>query len=116
MISLIRRAAFSLAIGASMIAPAYADYGVTTEHDQVIVNAAKSKPAAPATDAQAKTMQQMYDYHGTYPPPSKAYAPAPLGAYATTGTSLPAPDLVGTGGAQDDMARQIHHPGSGTGW
>jgi len=25
-------------------------------------------------------------------------------------------DVVGGGGAQDDLARQIYHPGSGTDW
>ena len=25
-------------------------------------------------------------------------------------------DVVGAGGAQDDLARQIYHPGSGTDW
>lgn len=117
MTSFIRRLALSLTATAALgIAPAFADYhGVTNEHDQVIIDAAKS-PSVPLGDAQTKTVQQMYDYHGTYPPPSKAYAPAPLNRYAAASASISAPDLVGMGGAQDEMARRIYRPGSGTGW
>ena len=31
----------------------------------------------------------------------------------SSGTSV---DVVGAGGPQDDLARQIYHPGSGTDW
>lgn len=117
MSSLVRVAAISLTLGAFGIGAAHAnDYGVTTEHDQVIMNAAKSQPAAPLTKEQAKIVEKAYDYHGTYPAPPKVTAPIPLNHYATTGSSLSAPDVVGNGGPQDDTAREIHHPGTGTGW
>ena len=116
MTSLIRLAALSLTLGALGIGAAHADYGVTTEHDQLIVDAAKSKPATPLSEPQAKTVEKMYDYHGTYPAPPKETAPVPLDRYATTGSSLSAPDVVGNGGPQDDKAREIYRPGAGTDW
>jgi hypothetical protein len=58
----------------------------------------------------------MFDYHGTYPAPPKETARLPLNHYATMGSSLSAPDVVGNGGPQDDAARAIYQPGSGTDW
>ncbi len=117
MTSLIRLAALSLTLGVSGIGAALADdYGVTTAHEQVIINAAKSKSAAPLPEEQAKIVEKMYDYHGTYPAPPKVTAPLPIEHYATTGSSLSAPDVVGNGGPQDDKAREIYHPGTGTDW
>lgn len=40
--------------------------------------------------------------------PSRGASNAPL-----SGSSV---DVVGAGGPQDDVARQIYHPGSGTDW
>ena len=40
--------------------------------------------------------------------PSRSASNAPL-----SGSSV---DVVGAGGPQDDVARQIYHPGSGTDW
>ena len=40
--------------------------------------------------------------------PSRSASNAPL-----SGSSV---DVVGAGGPQDDAARQIYHPGSGTDW
>ena len=117
MTSLIRLAALSLALGAFGIGAAHADdYGVTTKHDQLINDAARSTSAAPLDKSQARTVEKMYDYHGTYPAPPKETARLPLNHYATTGSSLSAPDVVGNGGPQDDTARAIYQPGSGTDW
>jgi hypothetical protein len=117
MTSLIRLAALSLTLAAFGVGAAHADeYGVSTEHDQLIVDAARSQPAAPLPAAQAKIVEKMYDYHGTYPAPPKETAPLPLARYATTGSSASAPDVAGNGGPQDDTAREIYRPGTGTGW
>ena len=117
MTSFIRLAALSLSLAAFGVGAAYAnDYGVTTEHDQVINDAARSTPAEPLGQSQARTVEKMFDYHGTYPAPPKETARLPLDHYATTGSSIAAPDVVGNGGPQDDKAREIHHPGSGTDW
>ena len=35
---------------------------------------------------------------------------------ATDASHAGAPDLVGQGGPQDDLAREIYHPGTGTDW
>ena len=40
--------------------------------------------------------------------PSRSASSAPF-----SGSSV---DVVGAGGPQDDVARQIYHPGSGTDW
>ncbi|HKW54877.1 MAG TPA: hypothetical protein VJO12_14385 [Stellaceae bacterium] len=115
--SLVRLAALSLTLAAFGVGAAYADeYGVSAEHDQLITDGAKSMPAAPLSRSQAKIVEKMYDYHGTYPAPPKGTARLPLNHYATTGSSLSAPDVVGNGGPQDDTAREIHRPGSGTDW
>jgi len=114
---LIRFAAFSLALAAFGGGAAHADeYGVSAEHDQVIINAGRSAPAAPLDKAQARTVDKMFDYHGTYPAPPKETARLPLNHYATTGSTLSAPDVVGNGGPQDDTARAIYRPGTATDW
>ena len=116
MTSLIRLAALSLALGVFGVGAAHADYGVTTEHDQLINDAARATPAAPLGKSQARTVEKMFDYHGTYPAPPKETARLPLNHYATMGTALSAPDVVGNGGPQDDAARAIFRPGTGTDW
>ena len=58
----------------------------------------------------------MFDYHGTYPAPPKETARLPLNHYAAMGGKLSAPDVVGNGGPQDDTARAIYQPGTGTDW
>jgi hypothetical protein len=117
MTSLIRLAALSLALAAIGVGAARADeYGVGAEHDQLINDAARSTPASPPGKAEARTIEKMYDYHGTYPAPPKETARLPLNHYATTGSSLSAPDVVGNGGPQDDTARAIYRPGTGTDW
>jgi hypothetical protein len=115
--SLIRLAAFSLTLAAFGAGAAHADeYGVSAEHDQLVIGAARSTPAAPLGAAQARTVEKMFDYHGTYPAPPKETARLPLNHYATMGSTLSAPDVVGNGGPQDDTARAIFRPGTGTDW
>jgi len=115
MTSLIRLAAFSLTLAAFAAGAAHADeYGVSAERDQLVNGG--STPAAPLSKAQARTVEKMFDYHGTYPAPPKETARLPLNHYATMGSGLSAPDVVGNGGPQDDTARAIFRPGTGTDW
>src|SRR5690349_23931330 len=115
MSSLIRLAAFSLALAAFGVGAAHAnEYGV--ERDRLAIDGAQSTPAAPLGAPQARIVEKMFDYHGTYPAPPKETARLPLNHYATTGNTLSAPDVVGNGGPQDDTARAIYHPGTGTDW
>ena len=115
MSSLIRLAAFSLALAAFGVGAAHADE-YCVERDRLATDGARSKPAAPLDAAQARIVEKMFDYHGTSPAPPKETARLPLNHYATTGSKLSAPDVVGNGGPQDDMARAIYQPGSGTDW
>ncbi|HJT07163.1 MAG TPA: hypothetical protein VJ747_09565 [Stellaceae bacterium] len=115
--SLIRLAACSLALAAFGVGAAHADeYGVSTEHDRLITDGARSMPAAPLGASEARIVEKMFDYHGTYPAPPKETARLPLNHYATMGSTLSAPDVVGNGGPQDDRARAIYRPGTGTDW
>jgi hypothetical protein len=117
MTSFIRLAALSLALGAYGISAAHADdFATAGEHDQVIMDAAKSQAAEPLGKAQSRIVEKMYGYRGVYPAPPPVTAPLPLNHYATTGRSLSAPDVVGNGGPQDDAARAIYQPGTGTDW
>jgi hypothetical protein len=117
MSSLIRLAVFSLALAAFGAGAAHADeYGVSAEHDRLISDGARSTPAAPLGAAQARIVEKMFDYHGTYPAPPRETARLPLNHYATTGSALSAPDVVGNGGPQDETARAIYRPGTGTDW
>src|SRR6185437_14060691 len=116
MSSLIRLAAFSLTLAAFAAGAAHADeYGVSAERDQ-LVNRGGGSTAAALDKAQARTVEKMFDYHGTYPAPPKETARLPLNHYATMGSALSAPDVVGNGGPQDDRARAIYRPGTGTDW
>lgn len=115
MTSLIRLAAFSLALAAFGVGAAHADeYGV--ERDRLTTDGARSQSAAPLDAQQSKIVEKMFDYHGTYPAPPKETARLPLNHYATMGSKLSAPDVVGNGGPQDDTARAIYQPGTGTDW
>ena len=117
MTSLIRLAAFSLTLAAFAAGAAHADeYGVSSERDRLATDGARSTPSAPLDAAQARTVEKMFDYHGTYPTPPKETARLPLNHYATMGGTLSAPDVVGNGGPEDERARAIFRPGTGTDW
>ena len=84
---LARTAVLSLVLAASGLAgTAYANDEYGTNHETVIRQAAASAPKAPVDVA------------------------------STARLSSGGPDVVGSGGAQDALARQIFHPGSGTDW
>lgn len=84
---LVRTAVLALALAASGLAgTAYANDEYSTNHDTVIREAAASAQKLPASVAST--------------------------ARVTSGAA----DVIGSGGVQDRLARQIYHPGSGTDW
>ena len=102
------------AVAATLLVPAvaglsgaaYADdeYGVATAHGALIRQSAASAPsfadvASLATGQSPRTAMAMNAAH------SQSDA-------STVGTL----DLVGAGGKQDELARQIYQPGTGTDW
>jgi len=106
--------AMALAIPAvsGLATAAYADdeYGVATEHGAIIRQAAQNAPsfgrAFALATGRATQPQAVAGNAGTSVPPVASDAPA-----ATVKQ-----DLLGTGGQQDNLARDIYHPGSGTDW
>ncbi len=119
MTSVTRALAMALAISAFGFGAAYADDEYATGRESVVRHSAAGQPGAPLTDAQAKSAAQQFDYHGTYPvPATPSWGSSPAPSQSATRSLIPpaASDLVGNGGAQDEMARTIHNPGSGTSW
>ncbi|HEX7967698.1 MAG TPA: hypothetical protein VF502_05725 [Stellaceae bacterium] len=119
MTSLTRALAMALAISAFSLGAAYADDEYGTGRESLVRQSASSGPGAPLTDMQTKAAAEEFGYHGTYPvPATPSWSTSPVPSQYATRSVVPpaAPDMVGNGGAQDDMARAIHHPGSGTDW
>jgi hypothetical protein len=90
----------------SVSTAAYADdmYGVATEHGALIRQSAESAPSFSSAFAMARGQK-----------------PGVKVASNVTRTASDVPagnqqDLVGNGGQQDKLAREIYHPGSGTDW
>ena len=102
---------------------AYADDEYATGHAAVIAQAASSQPAAPLSAGQVAQLNDVFkvgqnDAFGAAR--SSQLAPVPQGSASrlasmsrTIGGKV---DLVGAGGAQDALAAEIYHPGSGTDW
>ena len=118
MTSLTRALAMALALSAFGFGAAYADDEYGTGHESLVRQAAASTPGAPLTPAQAKAAAAEFTYRDIYPiPATPSWASSPQRPqYATSAAMPPARDLVGDGGAQDNTARAIYHPGSGTDW
>jgi hypothetical protein len=118
--SLARIATLSLALTAPFAGAALADDEYGSAHNLVIAQAAASQPAQQLSARQA---EQLYDafkvgqndaFGGAR---SSQLAPVSLGSpsrVASMGRSIGSTDLVGNGGAQDKLAVEIYHPGSGT--
>ena len=118
--SLTRIATLSLVLAAPFAGSALADDEYGTGHAAVIAEAAASQSAAPLGAAQVAALNDAFkvgqnDAFGGAR--SAQLAPATLGSpsrIASTSQSIGQTDLVGSGGAQDALAVEIHHPGSGT--
>jgi hypothetical protein len=116
--SLNRTLAIALVLSAAGVGAVYADDEYGTGHESLIRQSAASMPGVPLGAAQANMAAEQFGHRDIY------YIPAtPSWArssqrpqYATSASLPPARDLVGDGGAQDALARAIHHPGSGTDW
>ena len=111
--SLVRAAALTMALAipaAGFATSAFADdeYGVGTQHGALIRRSAQSAPSFGAAVGLAlgKKAPQQQAAAG------KTAAPVALDAGAASGKR----DLVGDGGQQDNLAREIYQPGTGTDW
>jgi hypothetical protein len=120
--SLARVATLALAL-APIAGAAYADDEYGTGHSAVIAQAASSQPSAPLSAAQVATLNDAFkvgqdDAFGGAR--SSQLAPVPQGSASRLASMSRTiggkPDLVGAGGAQDALAVEIYHPGSGTDW
>ena len=109
--SLTRAAALSLALVAPAVGfagAAHADDEYGTRHEALVQQSARSAPSfgtaiglatgQPRAQALARNAAQNL--------PVRSDASAPTAKQ----------DLLGTGGQQDQLAREIYHPGSGTDW
>ncbi|HKW54424.1 MAG TPA: hypothetical protein VJO12_12080 [Stellaceae bacterium] len=121
--SLARAAALSLALVAPMAVTAYADDEYGTQHETVISQAASSTPSAALSVAQSNALSDAFkvgqnDAFGG----SRSSQLAPVtqsytGRVASNaGAGSGKLDVVGAGGAQDQLGNAIYHPGSGTDW
>jgi hypothetical protein len=118
--SLARIATLSLALAAPFAGSALADDEYGTGHEAVIAQAAASQPSAPLSAAQVAVLNDAFkvgqnDAFGGAR--SSQLAPVALGSpsrLASMSHSIGQTDLVGSGGAQDALAVEIYHPGSGT--
>jgi hypothetical protein len=110
--SFARIATLSLALAAPAVGlagSAYADDEYGTGHERVVQQSAQSAPSFADAFALATGQvqrQALAKNSGTSQPPVASDAVAPMVKH----------DVLGAGGQQDSMARDIYHPGSGTDW
>ena len=108
------RVARVAAVGAALLIPAVSglstaahaddEYGVATAHGALIRQSAESAPSFSNFAALARGQK-----------PGVTVA----ASAARTASDVPAAkqqDLLGTGGKQDELAREIYQPGTGTDW
>jgi hypothetical protein len=119
--SLARIATLSLALTAPVAGVAFADDEYGTGHDAVIAQAAMSQPVAPLSASQVAQLNDVFkvgqnDAFGAARSSVLAPTPASDARIASMSRSIGEIDLVGAGGAQDKLAVEIYHPGSGTDW
>jgi hypothetical protein len=121
--SLVRATALSLALIAPVAATAYADDEYRTQHETVISQAASSTPSAPLSVAQSNALSDAFKvgqndaFGGSRSSQLAPVAQNYMGRLASSGSAASGKlDVVGAGGAQDQLARDIYHPGSGTQW
>lgn len=113
LITLARAATLSLTLAVPAIAgfagAARADDEYGTRHEALVQQAARSAPSfsrAVALATGSTQPQVVAGNAGTSVPSVASDAAAPAARQ----------DLLGTGGQQDNVAREIYHPGSGTDW
>ena len=121
--SLVRATALSLALIAPVAATAYADDEYGTQHETVISQAASSTPSAPLSVAQSNALSDAFKvgqndaFGGSRSSQLAPVAQNYIGRLASSGSAASGKlDVVGAGGAQDQLGNAIYHPGSGTDW
>jgi hypothetical protein len=121
--SLARAAALSLALVAPMAVTAYADDEYGTQHEMVIRQAASSTPSAALSVAQSNALSDAFKvgqndaFGGSRSSQLAPVAQSYTGRVASNaGAASGKLDVVGAGGAQDELGNAIYHPGSGTDW
>ena len=121
--SLARAAALSLALVAPMAVTAYANDEYGTQHETVISQAASSTRSAPLSVAQFNALSDAFKigqndaFGGSRSSQLAPVAQNYMGRMASIGGAASGKlDVVGAGGAQDELANSIYHPGSGTDW
>ena len=114
-------ATLSLALAAPFAGSALADDEYGTSHNLVIAQAAASQPAPQLSARQAEQLHDAFkvgqnDAFGAAR--SSQLAPVPLTdtSRLASMSGMVGNDLVGSGGAQDALAVETYHPGSGTDW
>ncbi|HKW53257.1 MAG TPA: hypothetical protein VJO12_06170 [Stellaceae bacterium] len=117
-----RAATLSMALAFPIATMTYANDEYGTGHEAVIQQAAASTPSAPLSVAQTNALNDAFkvgqnDAFGAarssqLAPVNQNYNSRLASMSATAGNR----DLVGAGGAQDQIANQIYHPGTGTDW
>ena len=102
---------------------AYADDDYGTGGESAILRAAASTPAAPLSSAETQALSERFmlgesDAFGaaTAPRPGPFIAKQASQLASTTPMVSGTADVVGGGGHQDQLAREIYRPGSGTSW
>ena len=112
--TLARAATLSLALAVPAVAGfagiAHADDEYGTSHETLVQKSARSAPsfgdAIAVATGHATRSSVVARNAGVSAPPVSSDASAPAVRQ----------DLLGTGGQQDDIARQTFHPGTGTDW
>ncbi len=119
--NLARVAVVSMAFALPFASVAYADEEYGTGHDSVIRQAAVSTPSAPLSVTQSQTLNEVFKvgqndaFGGSRSSQLAPSAESYVGKIASTGLAGKR-DVVGAGGAQDELATEIFHPGSGPEW
>ena len=120
--TLARAVTLTMALAIPVASIAYADDEYGTAHETVIKQAATSQHSAPLSVAQRNELNDVFkvgqnDAFGAAR--SSQLAPT-VESYnsrlASTNGVIGKRDLVGAGGAQDKLANEIYHPGTGTDW
>ena len=114
MIRLGGTAALALVLAAPAYTIAHADDEYGTGHDTLIRSAA----AASARPSSPQGVARSWDYENERE--AMARKPAASNQAARLSSTVPMADgkadVVGAGGPQDQLGREIYHPGSGTDW
>jgi hypothetical protein len=120
---LARVATLSMALAVPLATVAYADDEYGTGHAAVIAQAAASQRAPALSAVETVTLNDVFkvgqnDAFGAAR--SSQLAPVAQGSpsrlASMSRTISGKVDVVGAGGAQDELATAIYHPGSGTDW